>query len=68
MGMKINERWLEMLKTYIEKGLYQDACTHVESFLVLSDNYNYEIYNIPYSMDILEWECYYSYLKRRYYD
>lgn len=40
--MKVNKRWLDLLSTYIE--------TVIESFLLLTDVYNTEIYNVPFRM------------------
>lgn len=66
--MKVNKRWLDLLSTYIENGDYRKATTMIESFLLLTDVYNTEIYNVPFSLSHLEWSSYYSYFKRKFYN
>ena len=66
--MKVNKRWLELLSSYIEKGEYNKATTMIESFLLLTNVYEREIYNVPFSLSYLEWSSYYSYFKRKFYN
>lgn len=63
--MEINTYWFDMLKRFINLGMFSHAGVYVQSMLILSNDYG-EIINIPTSLDEREWELYYSYLKERY--
>lgn len=63
--MGINDIWFDMLKRFINIGMFSHAGVYVQSMLILSNDYG-EIINIPTSLDEREWELYYSYLKERY--
>lgn len=67
MEIKVNKRWLDLLSKYIANGEYNKATTMIESFLLLTDVYEIEIYNVPFSLDFTEWSSYYSYFKRKFY-
>lgn len=62
MDMKVNKQWFDMLKRYINIGMFSHANVYVQSMLILLGKYD-EIINIPTSLDEREWEIYYSYLK-----
>lgn len=64
MGMKVNKRWFDMLKRYINIGMFSHASVYVQSVLILLEDYG-EIVNIPTSLNEKEWELYYSYLKEK---
>lgn len=66
MGIKVNFKWLDILRTYIETGEFNKAIIMIKSFLLLTDKYNKEICNIPHSVDFREWESYYTYFKRKF--
>ena len=60
--MKVNNQWFDMLKRFINLGMFSHANVYVQSMLILLNKYD-EIINIPTSLDEREWEIYYSYLK-----
>ena len=62
--MKINDFWFDMLKRFINIGMFSHASVYVQSMWTLLEKYD-EIINIPTSLDEREWELYYSYLKER---
>ena len=52
--MKVNKHWFDMLKRYINIGMFSHANVYVQSILILLDKYD-EIMNIPTSLDEREW-------------
>lgn len=64
MDMKMNERWFDMLKRFINIGMFSHASIYVQSMLILLNKYD-EIMNIPTSLDEREWELYFAYLKEK---
>ena len=62
--MKVNERWFDMLKRFINIGMFSHANVYVQSMLILLNKYN-EIINIPTSLNEREWELYFAYLKEK---
>lgn len=64
MENKVNTNWFDMLKRFINIGMFSHASVYVQSMLILLEEYD-EILNIPTSLDEREWELYYSYLKER---
>lgn len=62
--MKVNKQWFDMLKRYINIGMFSHAVVYVQSMLILLDKYD-EIMNIPTSLDEREWELYFAYLKEK---
>lgn len=62
--MKVNQQWFNMLKRYINIGMFSQASGYVQSVLILLEDYG-EIVNIPTSLNEKEWELYYSYLKEK---
>lgn len=62
MGIKVNKQWFNVLKGYINIGMFSHAGVYVQSMLIILNKYD-EIMNIPTSLDEREWELYYSYLK-----
>lgn len=64
MELKINTQWFDMLKRFINIGMFSHASVYVQSMLILLNRYE-EITNIPTSLNEKEWELYYSYLKER---
>lgn len=64
MEIKINTQWFDMLKRFINIGMFSHASVYVQSMLILLNKYE-EIINIPNSLNEKEWELYYSYLKER---
>lgn len=64
MKMKVNKQWFDMLKRYINIGMFSHASVYVQSMLILLDKYD-EIMNIPTSLDEREWELYFAYLKEK---
>ena len=64
MDMKVNERWFDMLKRFINMGMFSHASVYVQSMLILLNKYD-EIINIPTSLDEREWELYFAYLKEK---
>lgn len=65
MDMKVNKQWFDMLKRYINRGMFNHADVYVQSMLILLGKYD-EIINIPTSLDELEWELYFAYLKENF--
>ena len=63
--MGINDNWFDMLKRFVNLGMFSHASVYVQSMLILSKEYG-EILNIPTSLNEREWELYYSYLKERF--
>ena len=64
MGMNVNTNWFNMLKRFINIGMFSHASVYVQSVLILLEDYD-EILNIPTSLNEKEWELYYSYLKEK---
>lgn len=64
MVVKVNKQWFDMLKMYINIGMFSHANVYVQSMLILLDKFN-EIMNIPTSLDEREWELYFAYLKEK---
>ena len=64
MDMKVNKQWFDMLKRYINIGMFSHANVYVQSMLILLNKYD-EIMNIPTSLDEREWELYFAYLKEK---
>ncbi len=62
--MKVNTYWFDMLKRFINLGMFSHASVYVQSVLILLEDYG-EIVNIPTSLNEKEWELYYSYLKEK---
>ena len=62
--MKVNKQWFDMLKRYINIGMFSHDSVYVQSILILLDKYD-EIMNIPTSLDEREWELYFAYLKEK---
>ena len=62
MDMKVNNQWFDMLKRFINLGMFSHANVYVQSMLILLNEYN-EIINIPTSLNEREWELYFAYLK-----
>ena len=62
--MKINKQWFDMLKRFINMGMYSHASVYAQSMLILLNKYD-EIIYIPTSLDEREWELYFSYLKEK---
>lgn len=60
--MGVNKQWFDMLKRFINIGMFSHASVYVQSMLILLNKYD-EIMNIPTSLDEREWELYFSYLK-----
>ena len=60
--MKVNNQWFDMLKRFINLGMFSHANVYVQSVLILLNKYD-EIINIPTSLNEREWELYFSYLK-----
>lgn len=65
MDMKVNIRWFDMLKRFINLGMFSHASVYVQSMLILLNKYD-EILNIPTSLNEREWELYFSYLKEKF--
>lgn len=64
MDMKVNNQWFDMLKRFINLGMFSHANVYVQSMLILLNKYD-EIINIPTSLNEREWELYFSYLKEK---
>ena len=62
--MKVNNQWFDMLKRFINLGMFSHANVYVQSMLILLNEYN-EIINIPTSLNEREWELYFAYLKEK---
>ena len=62
--MKVNNQWFDMLKRYINIGMFNHASVYVQSMLILLNKYD-EIINIPTSLDEREWELYFAYIKEK---
>ena len=63
--MKVNIRWFDMLKRFINLGMFSHASVYVQSMLILLNKYD-EILNIPTSLNEREWELYFAYLKEKF--
>lgn len=64
MDMKVNNQWFDMLKRFINSGMFSHANVYVQSMLILLNKYN-EIINIPTSLNEREWGLYFAYLKEK---
>ena len=62
--MKVNKQWFDMLKRFINLGMFSHANVYVQSMLIFLNKYD-EIMNIPTSLDEREWELYFAYLKEK---
>lgn len=62
MEMKVNKQWFDMLKRFINLGMFSHAGVYVQSIMILLNKYD-ELIRIPTSLDEREWELYYCYLK-----
>lgn len=62
--MKVNNQWFDMLKRFINLGMFSHANVYVQSVLILLNKYD-EIINIPTSLNEREWELYFAYLKEK---
>ena len=62
--MKVNIHWFDMLKRYINIGMFSHANVYVQSMLILLNKYD-ELINIPTSLNEREWELYFAYLKEK---
>lgn len=62
--MGVNNQWFDMLKRFINSGMFSHANVYVQSMLILLNKYN-EIINIPTSLSEREWGLYFAYLKEK---
>lgn len=63
--MEVNKQWFNVLKGFINIGMFSLAGVYVQSMLILLNKYD-EIMNIPTSLDEREWELYFAYLKEKF--